>query len=85
MLIVYFCIKPTPELLVQLETSILLCNKGAPDSQIHIYTDDVSIGQNWPITQNILIPETHTMAGPKGFLLAHKNESHCRSLRTVSK
>ena len=68
MLIVYFCIKPTPELLVQLETSILLCNKGAPDSQIHIYTDDVSIGQNWPITQNILIPEQLIQwRGPKDF------------------
>lgn len=66
--IVYFCTTPTAELLVQLETSILLCKKGAPDSQIHLYTDDGGVGRNWHIIQHILTPEQLAQwQGPKGF------------------
>ena len=66
--IVYFCTAHTAELLVQLETSILLCKKEAPDIQIHLYTDESSIGQRWPIIQHILTPEQLTQwQGPKGF------------------
>ena len=66
--IVFFCTTPTAELLVQLETSILLCKKEAPESQIHLYTDDSSIGQQWPITQHILTSEQlRQWQGPKGF------------------
>ena len=66
--IVYFCTTPTPELLLQVEISILLCKKGAPDSQIHLYTDDESVGQNWPIIQHVLTPaQLSEWQGPKGF------------------
>jgi hypothetical protein len=66
--IVYFCTTPTAELLVQLETSILLCKKAAPSGQIHLYTDDSRTGQHWPIIQHILTPnQLKQWKGQKNF------------------
>ncbi|GEM_PF-1428289 len=50
MRIVYFCLGHTPELLVQLEASILRCASLMPDgSTIHLYCEDGKPYENWPV------------------------------------
>jgi len=50
MRIVYFCLGYTPDLLVQLETSILRCASLMPEgSTIHLYCEDSKPYENWPV------------------------------------